>query len=111
MGLIVKVGKRKLLQVPENVVAQIVDDILSDGAHVFDFERQRKSSIKGSDKCQTRIYENLLHVLCRNAHIHDFLEENKNQHGEGGRGQHHKDNKAHFLFVRFYVICQTFYLV
>lgn len=52
MGAVIIVGERKLLQMLKDVIAHVVNDLLSDLVGVFDLVAKAEGTVKCGKQCQ-----------------------------------------------------------
>ena len=108
MGAVIIVGERKLLQMLKDVIAHVVNDLLSDLVGVFDLVAKAEGTVKCGKQCQKAVKCDSLHVLVRDADVHDLLKKLRNQHGKSGSGEHHEADTDKPFPVRDQISEQTF---
>ena len=110
MRPVIIVGEGQLLQMPEDVVSQLMNDRLAHPVGDFDFDTQGKHGIKDDQKRQQADPEKTLNIPVGDDFVHDGHEETGNQHGGSAGGKHEYRCDDHILFIGDDIAAKTFQL-
>ncbi len=99
VGTVVIVRERKLLQMTEDISAELVHDGLADAAGDAYLETDTHTGVEYDHKGQQRENDDRPDIFLRNISIHDLADKQGKEHGERGGGQHQKQRERKLAAV------------
>ncbi len=96
---VVIVGERQLLQMTEDIRAELVHDGLADAAGDAYLETDTHTGVEYDHKGQQRENDDRPDIFLRNISIHDLADKQGKEHGERGGGQHQKQRERKLAAV------------